>query len=151
MQAQLTKQKLAELAADPLNKVYYYEDDQKPPEKPPMPVQEARNMIQKIRNRVAELHAQLPDWSVVQLQNKLCRENPDFAAFSISHELLWDKVSAFNAPPHHLKHVNKMLEVLERQEKNEISMEEARQLIAFYMTQNTALKQPKRRQEPKKK
>jgi hypothetical protein len=144
MQTELTKQKLAELAADPANQVYYYPEEEKQPE-PSLTVQEARNVIQEIRARAAVLHTQLPDWSVEQIQNKLCRENPSFAAFSLTHSLLWTKVSAFDAPAHHLKHVQKMLEVLERQEKKEITMEEARQLIAFYMTRHTLVKQPKRK------
>lgn len=147
MQTELTKQKLAELAADPANQVYYYpeEDKEQVTTEPSLTVQEARNVIQEIRVRAAVLHTQFPDWSVEQIQNKLCRENPSFAAFSRTHEMLWTKVSAFDAPVHHLKHVQKMLEVLERHEKKEITMEEARQLIAFYMTRHTLVKQPRRK------
>jgi len=46
-----------------------------------------------------------------------------------------------------MKWVTKMLDTLERQEKKEITMEEAKQLIAFYMQQQMAVKTPKRKEK----
>jgi len=149
MQQQLTKQKLAELAEDPNNRVFYYEEEDKNAPAPSLalPVATARSLVFRIRQRALELHANYPDWTAAQVQNKMRRENPDVAAFSFSHTMLWEKISLFDMPQNQMKWVTKMLDTLERQEKKEITMEEAKQLIAFYMQQQMAVKTPKRKEK----
>lgn len=142
----LTDQKLQELAANPQNQVFYYDQAEiAEAEAKRLTVTESRKMVSQIRSRTLELHSIFPKWTVKQIQNKLCRERTDFAQFQETHTTLFTKIADPQAPPHHLTHVKHMLDTLERQEKGEITADEAKELIAFYIDRNTNKKVPKRK------
>jgi len=146
---QLSEAKLQELAEDPNNIVYRLQDDKEKPAENILTAQETRKMVQQIRYRARVLHEELPTWSVKQIQNKLCREKEEWAALARndSWNRLWQKVSDFNAPPHEIKHVMHIIDVMEREEKKEITHEEAKQLVTFYLQQNVGKKLPKRKEK----
>jgi hypothetical protein len=149
---QLSEAKLRELAENPNNMVYHYQDQPDSAATPPVTsAQESRKMVQEIRYRCKALHEEYPEWTKQQIQNKLCRENPVWRNLSQTQNRLWQKISDFDAPPHEIKHVHHILTVMEREEKKEITHEEAKSLVTFYLQQNVGKKTPKRNPDKNKK
>lgn len=147
---QLSEAKLRELAEDPNNIVYQPQQEERKPSTG-LSAAETRKMAQQIRCRAKILHEEYPTWTVQQVRNKLCRENVEWGklARNESWNRLWQKISAFDAPPHEVKHVMHILNVMEREENKEITYEESKQLITFYLQQNTGKKIPKRKGDKK--
>lgn len=152
---ELSEKKLQELAADPTNLVFH--DPQAlaatttTTTTPPPRIAEVREMAKQIRQRMLVLRAELPSWNIDQIRNRLCRERTEWLEFAQRYggantsKFIWQVTTDPDAAIHDLKHVEHLFQVAEREQKQEITAEEAKTLVQYYAMQNLGKPKPKKR------
>jgi len=151
---ELSEKKLQELAQDPKNLVFHVDpvtEANQPPTQTVPPIREVRDLAKQIRARMLVLRAELPTWSIDQIRNRLCRERQEWFEFAQRYggantsKFIWQVTTDPDAAIHDLKHVEHLFQVAEREQKGEITAEEAKTLVQYYAMQNLGKPKPKKR------
>lgn len=127
----LTEERLEQLAQDPNNVVYKYED--KHDAEPALSADIARNIVREIRKRYGELRAEHPTWTDDRVRERLCVESKDWKAFATTHKMLFSKTTDRGTDEAQMKHVFYILFMHKQRETGALTPEECNKQVQEYM------------------
>ena len=121
---------ISKIAEDPKNKVYTYVHDNPTAI---FPVDQQKKYIQDIRLIYLKYRELNPEWSDVEIKNKIKEEHPNYNLFIQNNKRIFDVCTSRNSTEEHINHIKYMLYLREQKEHGFIDEVKSQQMIQDYL------------------